>query len=170
MRKEHIPGVTATAGRPPPSWWSRLDAAWPHVRVTHTEVRRLAHDSEPYIRIRTVVHLEALVPADVQVDISHRYAQHENPGDGACRLWSVQSYRNSAFVFEATATEQELAGIGPLDDLVVRVRPAHREAERPFTSPVMAPLPLPSTRALPKASVAQGLAAGAFVGTELQAR
>jgi hypothetical protein len=133
-------------------------------------VRRLAHDSEPYIRIRTVVHLEALVPADVQVDISHRYAQHENPGDGARRLWSVQSYRNSAFVFEGTVSEQELAGVGPLEGLVVRVRPAHCEAERPFTSPVMAPLPLPSARPIPNARVSHGLAVDAFAGTELRAR
>jgi hypothetical protein len=90
------------------------------------------------------VQLGALLPADVHVDISRRDVEPGSSDGGALRLWSVQSYRNGAFVFEAAATDQEIDD-SILADLIVRVRPAGSDRERALASAVVAPLRFPGT-------------------------
>ena len=105
--------------------------AWPGtarrgVRVTHAEVRRAGRDDGSALRIRAVVQLGTLLPADVRVHVAPRGNAASCESDpGALRLWSVQSYRNGAFVFEATALDREIGAAADAEDLVVRVRPAH---------------------------------------------
>lgn len=122
MRRQEVSDTRAMAGRPPPSWRPWLEANWEEVRVAHAEARRRIGAGGVRFHIRAVVHLGALLPTDVQVECGVRGRERGHSVSGV-RLWSVQSYRNGAFVYEATIADDAIGDVAQ-DDLVVRVRPA----------------------------------------------
>ena len=53
------------------------------------------------------------------------------------RLWSVQSYRNGALVFEASVPDDTISELA-LEEVVVRVRPAQDPSDELSVAPVLA--------------------------------
>ena len=84
-------------------------------------------------RVRAVVRLGGLSPADVRVELLRAGATAGGSSRAQVRrMWSTQSYANGSFVFEAL-----LPGDGrPADGWQVRVRPA----DAPYPSPARRPL------------------------------
>jgi hypothetical protein len=70
------------------------------------------------------------------------------------RLWSVQSYRNGAYVFEATVCLQE---IDDGEGLVVRVHPAYGYDPRPAAAPVVTSIDEPKTVGMVSAAAKESI-------------
>ena len=136
MRQKQVADTRAMAGRPPPSWRPWLEGNWEEVEVTYAEARRKLGTGGGRFRIRAVVHLGALLPADVQVECGVRGGERGHSAS-AVRLWSTQSYGNGAFVYEGTITDDAMGDIAPAD-LVVHVHPAHGDATQSSAAPVVA--------------------------------
>lgn len=109
----------STAARPDagvPAWHARrVLADWSTVRVHPVDLQ----PSRDGVRVRAVVRLGALAPADVHVEL--RPAARTDEARARSRaMWSVQAYDNGCYVFEATLAHQDLAA-----DVawMVRVRP-----------------------------------------------
>jgi hypothetical protein len=137
MRTER--GSAFQAGRPPPAWRAWVERHWAKVRVAHAESRRCACSTGAWLRMRAVVHLGELAPVDVHVDLVRR---GDESGDStARRLWSIQSYRNGAFVYEGRVPEDESRTRDVPRDYLVRVRPALRGGDdRIAVAPAIAPV------------------------------
>ena len=100
-----------------PSWNARrVLTDWWRVRIHLVEV---VPDSGGR-RVRAVVQLGALAPADVRVELLLTSRAREAPRDGGRPMWSTQSYDNGCYVFEATIARDDLAADG---DWLVRVSP-----------------------------------------------
>jgi hypothetical protein len=121
MRAHVAPDGRSSDGR-----W--LEERWPSVHVCFADVLRAgAGSSERRPRLRAVVQLGGLTPADVQV--TARLAT--GPASASrepLRLWSVQSHHNGAFVFEAAAATEPTLRIVGAPDLLVTVAPAAAKA------------------------------------------
>jgi len=135
MREKQVADTRAMAGRPPPSLRPWLEGNWEEVKVTSAEARRKLGAGVGRFRIRAVVHLGALLPADVQVECGVGGGERGHSAS-AVRLWSTQSYGNGAFVYEGTITDDTMGDIAP-DDLVVHVQPAHGDSTRSSAAPVV---------------------------------
>ena len=93
---------------------------WSGVRVCGAEmVERLRRETGERAKLRAVVQLGELTPADV--DVTARSVDLERGTAEVVRLWSVQSHHNGAFVFEAAANAR---AIDAEVDLLVTVEPA----------------------------------------------
>jgi hypothetical protein len=112
----------------PPSVVRWLEGQWPRVHVCFAEVLLADSDSrERRARLRAVVQLGGLTPADVQVTARLAVAGSEFVSREPLRLWSVQSHHNGAFVFEAAAATEAPLTIEGAPDLLVTVAPAPPE-------------------------------------------
>lgn len=109
---------TTHAARPDPgvpAWLARrMSADWPAVHIDLVEVVPGPSGG----RVRAVVRLGGLTPADVEVEV-RASAPTGRSADGRA-MWSSQPYDNGSFVFEATFAGDELAAH---DEWLVRVRP-----------------------------------------------
>jgi hypothetical protein len=116
----------APANRSPVVRW--LEGQWPHVHVCFAEVLLADSDSrERRPRLRAVVQLGGLTPADVQVTARIAVAGSKSVSREPLRLWSVQSHHNGAFVFEAAAATEAPLTIDGAAELLVTVAPAPPE-------------------------------------------
>jgi hypothetical protein len=112
------------AGAPAATWAAWVRQHWDAVRVIDLDVTRLA-DVADRVRVRAVIHLGSLSPADVFVG-----AMCGTPGaDGTSELpgselYSAQSYRNGTFVFEGFTVVDAPDG-DRLVGVLVRPRGAH---------------------------------------------
>lgn len=108
-------------------------AHWVRVRVRSVEsLRTLAREGDEQVVVRACVHLGALLPADVKVDLLTPARVASRAGDApdaCCQLWSVQSYDNGTFVFEALVPAEL---VDRATTVGVRVR-AQRVREEPST-------------------------------------
>jgi len=96
---------------------------WSDVRLCSAEiVRSLRHASGPRAKVRAVVQLGALTPADVRVTARSIVTDIRRGTIQSLRLWSVWSLHNGAFVFEAS--DADARAIDRPTDFVVTVEPA----------------------------------------------
>ncbi|HET7584745.1 MAG TPA: hypothetical protein VFK13_07555 [Gemmatimonadaceae bacterium] len=113
-----------------------LAAAWPEIRVIGIHVCPAHHDRAHNRRVHACVHLGRLLPVDVRVEVL--------PGDAAAddarghRMFSIHSYHNGSYLFEATLPADELMGE---DGLVVRVSPRAQLRTTAAPAPVIARAP-----------------------------
>lgn len=138
---DQLPPPQRTPGAPTAEWAAWVREQWSAVRVILFEAMHLA-DAADRVRVRAVIHLGALSPADVRVDaVTGGTESPDEPGRRASELWCAQSYRNGTFVFEGFAATEALDERGAL---TARVRPrtgdedlarlsvfAHSTGERP---------------------------------------
>ena len=101
------------------SWLSR---AWPHVQIRDAAVLSERGSESLQDRIRAVVQLDGLTPADVVVTAQRVSSPAERTQSETLRLWSVQSHHNGEVVFEALATKQH--DLDRMSYLLVTVEPA----------------------------------------------
>jgi hypothetical protein len=102
-----------------------LERRWPRVHVCFAEVLlEGSNSSERRPRLRAVVQLGGLTPADVHVTARLAAAGPEPASREPLRLWSVQSHHNGAFVFEAATPPPAGRTIDGATDLLVTVAPA----------------------------------------------
>jgi hypothetical protein len=102
-----------------------LEGQWPQVHVCFAEIFfGGSASSERRPRLRAVVQLGGLTPADVHVTARLAAAGSEPTSREPLRLWSVQSHHNGAFVFEAAAAPPPGCTIDGATDLLVTVTPA----------------------------------------------
>jgi hypothetical protein len=95
---------------------------WSDVQVCGAElVARLRRGAGQRAKVRAVVQLGGLTPADVVVTARSVDPALERATEEVVRLWSVQSHHNGAFVFEAAANA---SAIDDAADLLVTVEPA----------------------------------------------
>lgn len=107
------------------SWF---EGQWPRVHVCFAEVLRAGTDSsERRPRLRAVVQLGGLTPADVHVTARLAVGGSEAAAREPLRLWSVQSHHNGAFVFEALAATEATFTIDGAPELLVTVAPVPAE-------------------------------------------
>lgn len=105
-----------------------LEGQWPRVHVCFAEVLLAGSDSsERRPRLRAVVQLGELTPADVQVTARLAVAGPEAATREPLRLWSVQSHHNGAFVFEGSAATEATFTIDGAPELLVTVAPVPAE-------------------------------------------
>lgn len=80
-----------------------------------------------HLRVRAIVHLGRLTPADVHVQatLARALADDLRREVQAARLWSAQSYRNGVYVFEGHMAE-------PMLDDPERLRVLIEPRERPY--------------------------------------
>jgi hypothetical protein len=122
VRARVAPASRSSVGR-----W--LAGQWPHVHVCFAEVLLAGSGfSERRPRLRAVVQLGGLTPADVQVTARLAVAGSEPASREPLRLWSVQSHHNGAFVFEATTAAEATFAIERAPDLLVTVAPVPAES------------------------------------------
>ena len=148
----------------PLSWRRWIHANWERVRVVDVELRHARADVGSRIIVRAVVHLGALLPADVQVTVWRRHAivGCESSSDRAVRLWSVQSYGNGAYVFEATVCPHE---IDDGEGLVVQVHPVHGYVLRPVAAPVVTSIDEPKAIGMVKAAAKESIPLASLAAT-----
>ncbi|MHB1223420.1 MAG: hypothetical protein ACYC2G_05150 [Gemmatimonadaceae bacterium] len=106
---------------------------WPSVRILDVEIDA-GERSIPanHRRVRAIVHLGRLVPADVHVRamVAHALADDVRRGAHAARLWSAQSYGNGTYVFEGHVPEPLVDDPGRLTVFVEPGRRPHRPPDR----------------------------------------
>lgn len=119
-------GQAGMAPRPGNRWRAeRLRDGWPRVHIDFVEVEPCAHGC----RVRAVIDLGALMPADVRVGLGPANAvgpcgAHRDDG----RMWSSHAYDNGRVVFERMVPPGEDATAG---EWVVCVHPAYELPGRP---------------------------------------
>ena len=116
------PGDTSTAFAPASRDWRLwIQTQWPRVRIVSIDISEGGARAPSDARIvHTCVHLGSLAPADVRVEMtSGDPAVANDPSAAAVRLWSVQSYGNGSFVFEAELPRAALAGVSSFSIRVV---------------------------------------------------
>jgi hypothetical protein len=125
------------------SWHSaHVRASWPRVQVDLVELvpGRVGE------RVRSVVRLGDLAPADVRVEL----VREDGMGDeasGPWTLWASQSYDNGCYVFEAPAP----LDADPAHEWRLRVRPTQPVTVPPVERPVhVAPVRADQPRLLPR--------------------
>jgi hypothetical protein len=105
-----------------------LEREWPRVHVCFAEVLRAGEDAiQRRPRLRAVVQLGGLTPADVRVTARLAAAGSEAASREPLRLWSVQSHHNGAFVFEAATAAEPPFPTDGAPELLVTVAPAPAE-------------------------------------------
>ena len=96
---------------------------WPDVRVCSAEmVGDVRHGEGPPAKVRAVVQLGALTPADVVVTARKALNDVRGGATQPLRLWSAWPLHNGAFVFEAS--DADARAIEEPTDFVVTVEPA----------------------------------------------
>jgi hypothetical protein len=120
-REQDRPGMRAEPARR--ELYGRwLEGQWSDVRVCGVElVARPRRGSGQRAKLRAVVQLGGLTPADVVVTARSDDPALERATEEVVRLWSVQSHQNGAFVFEAAANAH---AIDEAAELLVTVEPA----------------------------------------------
>ena len=104
---------------------------WSAVRVVDVDVAPAASPRDGRALVRACVHLGALAPADVYVDVADPRPVADAP-DGV-RLWSTQRYADGTFLFEGHVP----AAIVGRDAVSVRVRPTPDGAVREPVPPLV---------------------------------
>jgi hypothetical protein len=107
-------------------WADWVRQHWGAVRVIDLDVTPLA-DVVDRVRVRAVIHLGSLSPADVRVGAVRGAAESDDePEESASELYSAQSYRNGTFVFEGFTVLDARDGERLLS-VLVRPRAAHED-------------------------------------------
>ena len=120
-------------------WTAYARAAWPRVHIDLVETTPLATGC----RVRAVVDLDRLTPADVVVGLTPGSPGGAIACPSDCRMWSTESYDNGRFVFERVIPPAEsLAGT----DWAVCVCPAGGLTGRPVASPLRLDAACPARR------------------------
>ena len=111
MSSQEATTMRADAGVP--AWHARrVEEDWPAVRVLPLE----PWPAGDGVRVRAVVRLGRLAPADVHVEL-----RPGGDGVGVDRaMWSALAYDNGCYLFEATLAHEDLADVA---EWFVRVRP-----------------------------------------------
>ena len=108
--ERHRPPIRDDA-RVGPARDATLLAEWPGVHVEEIEIQPPADGG---LRIvRACVHLGALLPADVHVELlcaEDRLIEGEPPHSSRHEMWSVQSYDNGTFSYEGHVPAPALEG------------------------------------------------------------
>lgn len=107
----------------------RLRTSWPGVYVDVVEVEPCANGR----RVRAVVHLGGLTPADVLVSLTPADTSEAARCATDQRLWSSESFDNGRFLFERVLSAGEQAAG---DAWMVCVRPAEPSTGRPVLYPL----------------------------------
>lgn len=131
------------AGMRDDDWAEWIRRRWPDVRIVQlgSAPGRGAAPSAT-ITARACVHLGALTPADVRVEVVGREGSHvadAAPTPPCRRLWSVRSYANGSFLFEGEVPRAMLEHPAGVD---VRVR-ADPQRGHTALAPVARPFPVP---------------------------
>jgi hypothetical protein len=126
-----IPGPT----RSPASLFADLA----DVRVTALTVEPPTSPDDATATVQACIHLGALLPADVRVDLISAPRDADAHVPSMChRLCSVLSYRNGSYLFEASIVATELP---ELRDVAIRVSPAQGGAAAAREATVVLPSP-----------------------------
>jgi hypothetical protein len=124
--------VTAPPGASPATYRAaRLHAAWSRVHIDVVETEPSAHG----LRVRAVVDLGELTPADVRVNLLPVAAVEAATWPADSRMWSCESYANGRVLFERVLSPAANDGDG---NWIVAVHPADAITEHP----VVCPLPI----------------------------
>ena len=118
---------------------SSLFADLAGVRVTALTVQPPSSPDDTTATVQACIHLGALLPADVRVDlISAPRDAHGRVPSMCHRLCSVLSYQNGSYLFEASIVATELP---ELRDVAIRVSPAQGGAAAAREATVIVPSP-----------------------------
>ena len=134
-------GVTSSPGPRPAAYRvDRLDAAWSRLHVDVVETEPCGHG----LRVRAVVDLDGLTPADVHVHLVPAAAAAAASWPADWRMWTVEPYGNGRVLFERVIARPAdaadgIAGDWIAGDWVVVVHPASAIAERPIVYPLHLP-------------------------------
>jgi hypothetical protein len=128
--QDQIPPPRISDDGPTKAWAVWVSEQWRAVHVIQLDAARHLADRLDRVRVRAVIHLGLLSPADVRVDAVAGAgepvgASHQRVHE----MWSVQSYRNGAFVFEGLIAAESLDGYRMLA-VTVRPRSAHEDLSR----------------------------------------
>lgn len=129
----HVESVTPSPGAGPAAYRAaRLHAAWTRVHVDVVETEPHDHG----LRVRAIVDLDGLTPADVHVHLVPAAAAASASWPADWRMWSCEAYGNGRVLFERTVPRPADAPDGLAGDWVVVVHPAGAIAERPVVYPL----------------------------------
>jgi hypothetical protein len=126
---------------------ARLVAAgWRKVQIedVSVDVEAAAEGREPTAIVRARVHLGPLLPADVLVELDFLRRPSHPWSALPRRLWSMSSYHDGTYMFEARVP----TGLLRRGGYVLRVSPSGDLPPDPAMSPVVAPV-MPSSDAAP---------------------
>lgn len=126
------------------SWERTLLRHWDVVRVTDGGTRLSESALEPRLHAEACVRLEALLPADVTVElVADEPLPEDHPLCHGRRMFTVASLHNGCYVYatDAPATEEDR-------ERAWRVRISPRHAVRPRVWPVESALPRVRSEAL----------------------
>lgn len=132
-------------GRPPASSLAEhVVEQWPRVRISDVTTRPSSEGSGDYTIVHARVHLGALLPADVRVELVPMPVTKPAAAQPASYLmWSVESYHNDSYAYEVTVPAPVLAAE---PECIVCVRPASMLARAVKVAPVLTQLPCRSGR------------------------
>ena len=129
-----IPGIDPPS-RPSEALLDHLVGQWPRVRVADVALRVPSGEDGSRITVEACVHLGALLPADVVVELVSKVegGRHHVP-----LLSSVHPYHNDSYAYEVTLPATELE---KLPCAFVRVTPAAALAPLAAVRPVVGRIP-----------------------------
>src|SRR5687768_13567602 len=90
-------------GRPPSSALAEhVVEQWPRVRISDVTTRPSSDGSGDCMTVHACVHLGALLPADLRVELVPMPcgAAVGSPQPASYLLWSVESYHNDSYAYE----------------------------------------------------------------------
>lgn len=113
--------IVESAARPFDSQW--LAGQWPCVHICHAALHVDDRPAGRRPKLNAVVQLGELRPADVHVTARRIGDGSESEANALFRLWSVQSHRNGAYVFEAETHHDVLGDASQIGIVVKPARP-----------------------------------------------
>ena len=128
-------------GRPPSSSLAEhVVEQWPRVRISDVATRPSSEVSGDYTIVHARVHLGALLPADVRVELVPMpvVTKPAAAQPASYLMWSVESYHNDSYAYEVTVPSHILASDPAC---IVCVRPASMVARAVKVAPALAQLP-----------------------------
>lgn len=135
------PSPLRMEGRPPSSSLAEhVVEQWPRVRISDVATRPSSEGSGDFMVVHARIHLGALLPADVRVELVPIpvVTTPAATQPASYLMWSVESYHNDSYAYEVTVPAHVLAAEPAC---IVCVRPASMLARAVKVAPALAQLP-----------------------------